>query len=350
MANTRKQRDDHRHHAIDVFVVANTTQGLLKQFADAAGSGYRDAEERLAKLTPKPWEPWKESGRNEVKAKLDKLVVSYKPDHGTPGAKGKTTGQLHNDTAYGIINFVKDGPSEVVTRKTLSTGNNGWPKTAKHLEAVRDPALRAALQELWHNVADGGKNQAGFVQEAKSPGVPLNGKRQPVQRVRVVQKQTVIPIKDGAGKYYKGYLPGGNEFADVWRMPDGSWRAVVVSTFDANQPDFNIEDKRPHPAAKRLMRLQIDDMGALGEGSNRRIVRVRQMDNSKSGPRVVLDDHNEANVDARITQDARARKETGVKTGMKMDVYSAQKLRRVGFRRVSVDELGRVRDRGPFKS
>ena len=28
-----KQRDDHRHHAIDAFVVANTTEGLLQQFA-----------------------------------------------------------------------------------------------------------------------------------------------------------------------------------------------------------------------------------------------------------------------------------------------------------------------------
>ncbi len=342
----RKTRDDHRHHAIDAFVVANTTQGLLHRFAQAAGSDYRGAAERLAALVPPPWQGF---DRNEVRQHLDKLVVSYKPDHGTRGAKGKTTGQLHNDTAYGIINLVKDGPSEVVARKALSTGNNGWPKTAKHLEAVRDPALRAALLELWHNVADGGKNQAGFVQEAKSPGVPLDGKRQPVQRVRVVEKQTVIPIKDGAGKYYKGYLPGGNEFADIWRMPDGSWQMVVVSTFDANQPAFNIDDKRPHPAAKRLMRLQINDIGALGEGADRRIVRVRQMDNSKSGPRVVLDDHNEANVPARISKDARIRKETGVNTGMKLDVYSAQKLRRLGFRKVRVDELGRVRDRGPFQ-
>jgi len=35
----RKQRNDHRHHAIDAFVVANTTQGLLQRFAQAAGSG-----------------------------------------------------------------------------------------------------------------------------------------------------------------------------------------------------------------------------------------------------------------------------------------------------------------------
>ena len=97
------------------------------------------------------------------------------------------------------------------------------------------------------------------------------------------------------------------------------------------------------------MRLQINDTGALGEGANRRVVRVRQMDNNRSGPRIVLDDHNEANVDARIRQDAKIRTETKTDSGMKVEVFSAAKLRRLGFRKVRVDELGRVWDRGPFK-
>ena len=162
-------------------------------------------------------------------------------------------------------------------------------------------------------------------------------------------RQTVIPIKDASGKAYKGYLPGGNEFADIWQLPNGNWQTVVVSKFDANHPDFDPNDHRPHPAAKRLMRLQIDDMGALGLGADRRIVRVRKMDNNKSGPRIVLDDHNEANVADRIRQDAKLRKETKTDGGMKEEVFSAAKLRRLGFRKVSVDEIGRVRDRGPFK-
>ena len=347
-----KQRDDHRHHAIDAFVVANTTQGLLKQFADAAGSGYRNAEENLARFAPKPWEPWEESGRNEVRQKLEEIAVSYKPDHGMSGEKGKTTGQLHEATAYGLVEPVGDGRHKVVLRKRLSDFRNRGS-----LNAVPDTALRNALLLLWDEV--GGK-PAEFATRAANEGVLLNGRRQQVKRVRITSEQRVIPIKDhrpeGAGKlgkpyqpYLKGFLPGGNEFADVWRMPDGSWRTVVVSTFDANQPGFNAADCRPHPAAKRLMRLQINDMGALGEGADRRIVRVRKMDNSQSGPRIVLDNHNEANVADRIRQDARTRKETGTNTGMKEDVYSAAKLRRLGFRKVSVDEIGRVRDRGPFK-
>ena len=346
----RKQRDDHRHHAIDAFVVANTTQGLLQSFARAAGSSWEDAAERLAELTPKPWEGFH---RNELKPFLDKLVVSYKPDGGTRGVEGKTTGQLHNDTAYGIIKLVEDGSSEVARRKPLTDF-----KTEKHIEAVRDPALREALNRLWK---DTGGKAAVFASRAATEGVMVNGRRQRVRRVRVVERQRVIPIRDDTGKPYKGYLPGGNEFADIWQMRDGSWQLVVVPTFDANQPGFSIEKYRPvtargkhkgkpDPTAKRIARLQIDDIGALGEGIERRIVRVRKIaNNARQGGLVVLDDHNEANVPDRIKSDARIRKETGANTGMKEDVYAAPKLRRLGFRKVHVDEMGRVRDPGPFK-
>lgn len=339
-AMPRKTRDDHRHHAVDAFVVANTTQGLLQQFAQAAGSDYEDAERRLAKVVPLPWEGF---DRSQVQEHLDRMVVSYRQDHGARGKKGQTTGQLHEATAYGVIEPIGDGRHKVVLRKDLSKF------TAKDLDNVPDPALQEALRRLWNEA--GGK-AADFAKQAADPGVLLNGRRQQVRKVRIYSEQRVIPIKhkDSQGRLHqKGYLPGGNEFADVWRLPNGSWQTVVVSTFDANHPDFKDDDFRPHPAAKKLMRLQINDMGALGEGANRRIVRVRKMDNSKSGPRIVLDDHNESNVADRIRQDAKVRKETKTDGGMKEEVFSAAKLRRLGFRKVRVDELGQVWDRGPFK-
>ena len=333
----RKQRDDHRHHAIDAFIVANTTQGLLNEFASAAGSSWQNAAESLAELTPLPWEGF---SREQLKPYLDKIVVSYKPDHGTRGAKagGATTGKLHKDTAYGIIPM-ENGSSKVVHRKPLRDF-----KSKDDIEKVRDPALRDALNRLWDEV--GGK-PAEFAEHAEHEGVVLNGRRQKVRRVRVREPWRVIPIKDADGKAYKGYRPGGNEFADIWQMRDGSWRMVVVSTFDANQPDFDIEKFRPKttrgkqhkgkpdPSAKRLMRLQIDDMGVLGEGAERRIVRVRKM----SGALVWLDEHKEADVAARIG-----------KKELREHKYSAKRLKEQGFRKIHVDEIGRVRDRGPFAS
>ena len=351
---TGKQRDDHRHHAIDAFVVACTTQRLLQKFANAAGASH-NTEERL-KALPKEAHPWDGFHRNQLKPFLDNLVVSYKPDHGTRGVKGSTTSQLHNETAYGLVELSKTGPSTVVVRKKVATF-----KKRSELDAVRDPVMGNALKDLWDKVVVEGGKPADFAEQAAKEGVQLeDGRLQTVRRVRVCEKQTVIPIKrrkghPDAGKVYKGYLPDGNEFADVWQMRDGNWRMIVVPAFYANQRDFNIEDYRPvdksgrkDPTAKRLMRLQINDMGAMGEGADRSIVRVRKItNNATKGGLVVLDNHNEANVPDRISKDARIRKETGLKTGMKEDSYSASKLRRLKFRKVGVDEIGRVRDPGP---
>lgn len=317
----RKQRDDHRHHAIDAFVVANTTQGLLQRFASAAaiGGDTDRAERRLAAVAGEAL-PWEGFHREDLTPFLDRMVVSHKPDRGMRRVKVGTTGQLHNETAYGLVEFTEDGASKIVVRKRLDTF-----KKRSDLGAVRDEALSSALKELWD--ASGGR-PADFARQAETVGVQLRGSRLRVRSARVVDSQRVVPIRDEAGKPYKGYMPGSNEFADVWRMPDGSWRITVASTFEANQSDFAVEKLQPHPAAKRIMRLWINDMGALGEGQHRRVVRVRKITNARDRTVVVLDEHNEAK-------------------GMRENKYSARQLKQHGFRKVGVNEIGRVRDPGP---
>jgi CRISPR-associated endonuclease Csn1 len=349
----KKQRDDHRHHAIDAFVVANTTQGLLQRFSRAAASSH-DKEERLDAIA-NDVPPWDGFNWRELKAALDRVVVSHKPDHGSRGQQGKTTGQLHNDTAYGLVKLISDGPSDVVRRKKLSDVK------PKDLGSVRDPALQAALTELWNRVSAEGGKWAAFAERAANAGVRVNGRCQRVRSVRLLSKERVIPIKDRDGMLYKGYLPGGNEFADIWQMRDGSWQILVVPTFDANQPDFDIGKFRPatakgkhkgkpDPAAKRLMRLHIDDMGALGEGEQQQIVRVRKITNAKDGVSIFLDPHNEADVPGRVTKSREQRRKGLDYEDIREHKYSAKQLREQGFRKVGVDESGRVLDPGPRQS
>ncbi len=341
-----KSRKDHRHHAVDAFVVANTTQGMLKRFADASAKG---TAEQLAERVPDPWPGF----RSEFDAKLDNVIVSYKPDHGSRDPKSrKTTGQLHKDTAYGLIGTPGDGPVEVVVRKPLD-----GVKRKKELDAVRDPILREALKALWDETGGNQKKKDGddsptFAAKARGEGVLLNGKRHFPRSVRVLDKLDTLPFKDDSGKAYKGYVRGGNAFADVWGIPAGKnqdgkkrkteWKIVVVSTFDFNQKGFDdrrfLQKSRPHPAAKYLTRVRQDDMAALGEGDDRRIVRVRKITGGKS-PSIVLDPHHEANVAKRASDKSDL---------MKENKYSAGQLRENKFRKVGVDEIGRLRDQGPF--
>ena len=325
-----KKRTDHRHHAIDALVVALTDRSLLQRMSSA----YDETRSRIK--VPSPWEGFRE----DVQPFLERMVVSYKPDRGTPGKRGSTSGQLHNETAYGLIEFSEDGPSKVVVRKNLSDF-----KKRGDIDAVRDATLRSALLELWDKVHWEGGQAADFAERAGTQGVPLGRGLRPVRSARVVENLNVVAIRDKDGRPYKGYKPDSNAFADIWEMRDKSWKIVVVSTFDANQGDLDKERLRPattrgkhrgkpDPAAKWLMRLHKDDMGALGNGRDRRIVRVRQIWSGK----VILDDHNEADVDARERRKEMDRSKSS---------YSAKSLLEEGFRKIGVDEIGRVRDPGP---
>ena len=321
-----KRRDDHRHHAVDAFVAANTTQGLLQRFAQASKNG-GDAVKLLAENPD--LKPWPGFDPDAIKTRSSRIIVSHKQDHPPRPAKGGTTGRLHDATAYGLPEPPGDGPVRVSIRKKLADFD------AADLQAVRGKALKEALMNLWESVNG---DAAEFARRAEEDGVLVAGRPRIVRKARIEEKQRVVAVTDKkAGKTYKGYLRGGNEFADVWRLPDGDWRIVVVPTFEFNQPGFNEMQFRPHPGAKRLARIYKGDMAAIGEGADRRIVRVRKIDNAKNGAVVYMDDHNEANVDKRIR-----------KKELKEKKYSVRQLRANKFRKVGVDEIGRLRDPGPF--
>ena len=82
-----------------------------------------------------------------------------------------------------------------------------------------------------------------------------------IRRVRIVETLNTIPIKDGSGKIYKGYKGDSNHCIEVWKLADGSWKSIALSTFDANKNGLG--HTRPHPTAKLLMRLFKKDAVAL---------------------------------------------------------------------------------------
>ncbi len=161
------------------------------------GSSHIDAEEQLTKIAGivRPWEGFH---RSQLQPFLDRVVVSHKPDHGTRGSSG-TTAQLHNETAYGLIASLDDGSHRVVVRKKLSD-----VRKRKDLESVRNPDMRMALLELWDKVESEGGKPADFASRAGSEGVVLDGRKQIVRRVRIVDKQRVIPISDKSGNVLQG--------------------------------------------------------------------------------------------------------------------------------------------------
>tara|TARA_R110002110_G_scaffold194517_16_gene403502 strand:+ start:11385 stop:14636 length:3252 start_codon:yes stop_codon:yes gene_type:complete len=341
----RKNRDDHRHHALDAFVIAMTDQRLLQLISQLNADADR---KRLIDAIPEPWE---EFDREILREQLTRLTVAHKADHGTPGKNGKTTGALHNDTAYGIVGHGKNGNTQVVYRVPLA--RFAIPDALdKGLPAIRDVALRDTLIAAWEAFKDAPpdmtnsddpdsrkkpKNLAvAFTEMVASDGIEIGGRNTRVRRVRICEELSVIFIKDRkTGQPYKAYKPDGNEFNEVFELPNGRWVSVVVRRFDANQPDFDPAKLRPHPAAKKMMRLHINDMVAFNDGGKRRILRVVKM----SGQTITLADHFESG--------ALKSRHSDKDDPFKYVEKSANVLKEMGLRKVGVDEIGRLADPGP---
>jgi CRISPR-associated endonuclease Csn1 len=329
-SNAPKNRLDHRHHAIDAAVTAVTTRRTLQRIAKAAG----EAEDRdLDRLTVDIDPPWP-GFREELGGNLLRVSVSHKPDHGRKGRppKGRdvTAGRLHNDTAYGLTGEVAaDGKTPIVIHRvplmSLKPGDMTDP------QRIPDSALRNALYD-WTRGRSGKDFEQALTRFAKEHPV-FRG----IRRVRVREPLNVISIRDRQGRAYKAYKGDANARFDVWRLPNGKWTSDIVSMFDAHQPEQ--QDRRPHPAAKKVLSLRQNDMLAIERnGGPAQIVRVVKF--STIGT-IALALDNEAGA-------LKARDATPNDLDpFKYILSSAGGLKGLKARQVRIDPLGRVFDPGP---
>jgi len=295
----RKNRDDHRHHAVDAIVIGMTSRSMLQKVSAEA----RKLEEMelmspqsLGRLFPPAADgksvidPWT-GFRSDVADTVGHIVVSHKVRRKKlrrGSSDGQTDGQLHNDTAYGIIGEAEKGSAcEVVARKPVSAF-----KTIKDIKRIRDLRLRTDFCSAFEDAAAG--QEANAMQEL--------ARRRGIRRLRRTETLSVIPIKDAAGKPYKAYKGDSNWGIEIYSFPRGhkkadKWEGVVISRFEANQPHFQAgQTRRPHPAAKLVMRLQINDCVEMEQGGERRFYRLQKI--GRSGQLSFAKLH-EANVDSR---------------------------------------------------
>ena len=85
-----KNRNDHRHHAIDACVIGITDQGMLQKFATANAQAKEEGIDKLVKSMPLPWPTYFTS----VSRAIDAVKVSHRPDHSHEG-------KMLDETAYG---------------------------------------------------------------------------------------------------------------------------------------------------------------------------------------------------------------------------------------------------------
>ena len=234
--NGEKNRNDHRHHAVDACVIAVTDQGLLQRFARASASARERQLDRLVEQMPVPWPSYRE----HVQRAVDRIWVSHKPDHGHEGA-------MHNDTAYGLL-----GNGRVQFHKTVDGQSTRLEDNLKVIE-----------------FADG----------------------------RALNRHGVTP--EGRSRPYKGYKGDSNYCIEIVTSESGRWEWEVVSTFRAYQVvrELGLDRLRQANLAASgrplVMRLVIGDYLRAEFKGGLRLLSVRKI---KSNGGIFVSAHNEANV------------------------------------------------------
>ena len=328
-----KNRTDHRHHAIDAAVVAATDRSLIKRIADMAKIDELNGAEQVVRSVPPPWDTF----RNDIGAQVDRIIVSHRADHGRidPAARKKgrdsTSGKLHNDTAYGLVDS-----DRVVSRRPLGGLSAKDISITKRGTNIRDKDLQRHLER----VTDGleGKAFEQALLEFASTARLVDGTENPyfgLRRVRLeesLQESARIEIRDPSGNRIKAYKGDSNHCYEIWRLPDGNIKPQVITTFEVHQPNMQ---KKPHPAAKRLLRIFKRDMVAI-ERDGRTVIGYVQSMHVANG--LFIAPHTEANADARNRD----------KTDpFRLIQMGAGPIARAKLRRVYVDEMGHMRDPGP---
>ncbi len=123
-----KNRNDHRHHAVDACVIGVTDQRMMQRFAQANAQAREDGLTRLVEDMPLPWSTY----RAHVERAVRHIWVSHKPDHGFEGA-------MMEETSYGIL---RDGS---IRQRRKADGSAG--REISNLIRIAEPG-----QPLRHGV------------------------------------------------------------------------------------------------------------------------------------------------------------------------------------------------------
>jgi len=235
-----KNREDHRHHAVDACVVAVTDQGLLQRFSKASASAREQQLNRLVSEMPLPWSSFRES----VQRAIHSIKVSHRPDHNYQGA-------MHNDTAYGL----------------LSDGKVSVTKLDENGRRVKEVSTLAVIPFTSTN-------------DPKRHGLMPNGELRP----------------------YKGYKGDSNFCIEIFVSEIGRWESVVITTYEAYQiakargESSLYSPKQASNGRPLVMRLMRDDIVSLDSESGRSLYRVCKM---RSNGTIYFAAPHESNVDAR---------------------------------------------------
>lgn len=277
-----KNRDDHRHHAIDATVIALTNRSLYQKIVHLVPDSENSSISPEHGMEVPPQIP---ELRDDLSQRLDNLIVSH-------STKRKLAGAFHEETAYGIKKRTNGKPG-VVVRKMLVD------MTDRDKEKIVCPVIKRAVElYVWER---GGKTKEAMKHLQENPLLhPKTGDK--IRRVRVWASETL-----NRDSYWEHIAPwdknkilrilpyGNNHHVEIIRnCENGKYESRFVTTMEAakrarklKQPIIQIDHGEEW---EYITYLCINDTVSIMENGKRNFYRIQKLD--PSNKRAVLRLHN----------------------------------------------------------
>jgi CRISPR-associated endonuclease Csn1 len=272
----KKNRDDHRHHAIDAVCIAMTDRKLLQQISRDNARGFDISS--LGKL-PNHWN----SFREDVVEAVDKIIVSHKTDH------GKNT-KLHDETNYGKLKN-----NVLVKNNKKNPANCNLVIKAKIISLKRADCYYVRDEKI-RNLLLIEASKASSDKEFQEKILPEFSKKTGIKKIRLYDNNnSILEISHPQNnpKFTKIVKTNGNNHIALWQLPNGEYFTDIVSNIRVNCP-YKIETKsdgvqfinkkkkylkneqyeklKPHPSAKLIIKLFKEDLIKLEENGMEKVV------------------------------------------------------------------------------
>jgi CRISPR-associated endonuclease Csn1 len=266
----KKERTDHRHHAIDAVVIACVDRRLYQTLVKTA----QDLERRQSELNMKDIHidpPWLDL-REDLQQQLDGIIIAHAPQL-------KLSGELHEVTGAGFIEGIGN-----VNRKDLDGGFT-------QVEKIIDPIVKDIVAQ---HLQDYGNNP----KQAFAEGVTVLHKDglTPIKRVRVLQSKTTLAklekskfgARDKQGKVFKWLAYGNLHHVEIIKHKEtGSYSGQFVTMMEASHRVKGINMPR-QPIIKTdhgadyefVMALHINDLVSVGKDGQMVFYRVQVLDSA----------------------------------------------------------------------
>ncbi len=298
MFDPKKNRDDHRHHAIDAITIAFTELRYLQKLSYYYGQ-LKERERGIA-ARPSFSSPWV-SFEMDVKCAIDKILVSYSRKTKVMNKISKTImksgrkhksvgfaarGRLHReyyfgkhpcsipgtgDPKQGGVLFEKDNQGNLVyyfhIRKSITNIKNN-----KHVGKIVDQGIRQLIENRLREEFGINTEKAYtipenfFFDKEKQPALFLKNKKGdpvPVRKIRLKEViGNAVQLKDNSNQWVNPY---NNHHVVIYEDFNGEMQESVVSLWDVVERISQGESiyKLPAEGSRMIATLQENDMFLL---------------------------------------------------------------------------------------